>query len=209
MTHNELSWKFINEFAVENEHQAKARALSVEHGVVPIDATIGSQMSLIAAAANATNIIEIGTGFGLSGLWLLAGAPEATLTSIDSEFEYHEQARSIFAEAGHIASKVRLITGRANEVLPRMNEASYDIVLIDADPAQILENVEHALRLVRTGGTILIPHALLNGSVANPADRSAAPAAFRQVITEIATGEGMVSALSPAGDGLLQLVKTA
>lgn len=208
MTHNDLSWKFINDFAFENEHQTKARALSIEHGVTPIDASIGSQMAVIAAATQATNMIEIGTGFGLSGLWLLTGAPEATLTSIDAEFEYHEQARTIFAEAGHAASKVRLITGRALDVLPRMNESSYDVVLIDADPADILENVEHALRLVRTGGTILIPHALQNGSVANPADRSAIATAFRRVHTDTATDEGIVASLSPAGDGLLQLVKT-
>ena len=41
-----------------------------------------------------------------------------------------------------------------------MNEASYDLVLVDADAASIIEYVEHALRLVRVGGTVLIPHAL-------------------------------------------------
>lgn len=209
MAHNELTWKFINEFDVENEFQQRARSAAIEHGLDPIAPAVGAQMALVAAAANASNIVEIGTGLGLSALWVLEGAPEATLTSIDSEFEYHEQAREIFTAAGYPASRIRLITGKALDVLPRMNENSYDIVVVDGDPEQLVANVEHALRLVRVGGTVLIPHALWNGEVANPANRSKVPAAFRAIITEASEADDVVVALSSAGDGLLQLTKIA
>jgi predicted O-methyltransferase YrrM len=200
VTHNELTWKFLNEFDVESSTQAKARALSLEHGVNVISPAVGAQLALVASATNAGNIIEIGTGLGLSGLWLLAGAPEATLTSIDPEFEYHEQARELFTEAGYPASRVRLITGKEN---------SYDIVLVDGDPAQVAQNVEHALRLVRVGGTVLVPHILQDGDVANPAKRAGVVAGFRTVLTEATESENIVAALSPAGDGLLQFTKIA
>jgi predicted O-methyltransferase YrrM len=209
MSHNELNWMFANEFVNESEVGAKARAASFEHGIEPVALAIGAQFALIAAAANATNIVEIGTGLGVSGLWLLAGAPLATLTSIDEEFEYHELARTFFTEAGFPASRVRLITGRALDVLPRMNENSYDIVVIDGDPAQLLENVEHALRLVRVGGTVLLPHALWRGEVADPAKRTSVASAFRAVLNEISASDAVVAALSPAGDGLLQITKVA
>ncbi len=207
MTHNELTWKFLNEFDVESNTQTKARALSLEHGVNVISAAVGAQLALVTAATNATNIIEVGTGMGLSGLWLLAGAPEATLTSIDPEFEYHEQARELFTEAGYPASRVRLITGKALDVLPRMNENSYDIVLVDGDPTQVAQNVEHALRLVRIGGTVLVPHILQDGDVANPAKRVGVVAGFRSILTDAAESENIVVALSAAGDGLLQFTK--
>lgn len=207
MTHNDLTWKFLNEYDVESTTQNKARALSLEHSLDVITPAVGAQLALVAAATNATNIVEIGTGFGLSGLWLLSGAPEATLTSIDSEFEYHEQAREFFTEAGYPASRVRLITGKALDVLPRMNENSYDIVLVDGDPVQLPANIEHALRLVRIGGTVLVPHALQDGAVANPSDRSVVVTGFRTVITEASEAENLVVALSPAGDGLLQITK--
>jgi predicted O-methyltransferase YrrM len=207
MAHNELTWKFINEFDVENEFQQRARTAAIEHGLDPIAPAVGAQIALVAAAANASNIVEIGTGLGLSALWLLEGAPEATLTSIDTEFEYHEQAREIFTAAGYPASRIRLITGKALDVLPRMNENSYDIVLVDGDPEQLVANVEHALRLVRVGGTVLIPHALWNGEVANPANRSKIPAAYRAIIKEANEADDVVVALSSAGDGLLQLTK--
>ncbi|MBK5238548.1 MAG: class I SAM-dependent methyltransferase [Actinomycetales bacterium] len=209
MSHNELNWMFANEFVHESEVGAKARALSLEHGIEPVALAIGAQFALIAAATSATNIVEIGTGLGVSGLWLLAGAPLATLTSIDEEFEYHELARTLFTEAGYPASRVRLITGRALDVLPRMNENSYDLVVIDGDPKQLLENVEHALRLVRVGGTVLLPHALWRGEVADPVKRNAVASAFRAVLNEINSSDAVVAALSPAGDGLLQVTKLA
>ena len=209
MSHNELNWMFASNFAQESEVAAKARALSLEHGIEPIALAIGAQIALIAAATSATNIVEIGTGLGVSGLWLLAGAPLATLTSIDEEFEYHELARTLFTEAGYPASRVRLITGRALDVLPRMNENSYDIVVIDGDPAQLLENVEHALRLVRVGGTVLLPHALWRGEVADPAKRNSIASSFRAVLNEVTASSAVLAALSPAGDGLLQVTKLA
>jgi len=209
MSHNELNWMFANEFVRESEAGAKARALSLEHGVDPIALAVGAQMAVIAAATQATNIVEIGTGLGVSGLWLLSGAPEATLTSIDEEFEYHELARPLFVEAGYPASRVRLITGRAVDVLPRLNENSYDIVVVDGDPKQLLENVEHALRLIRVGGTVLLPHALWRGEVADPAKRTVVAGAFRAVLNEVNSSDAVVVALSPAGDGLLQITKVA
>ena len=209
MSHNELNWMFANEFVQECEVGAKARALSLEHGLEPIALAIGAQFALITAATGATNIVEIGTGLGVSGLWLLAGAPLATLTSIDEEFEYHELARALLTEAGYPASRVRLITGRALDVLPRMNENSYDIVVIDGDPAQLLENVEHALRLVRVGGTVLLPHALWRGEVADPAKRNSIASTFRAVLNEITASDAVLAALSPVGDGLLQVTKLA
>ena len=200
---------FANEFVRESEAGSKARALSLEHGVDPVALAVGAQMAVIAAATQALNIVEIGTGLGVSGLWLLSGAPEATLTSIDEEFEYHELARPLFIEAGYLASRVRLITGRAVDVLPRLNENSYDIVVVDGNPTQLLENVEHALRLVRVGGTVLLPHALWRGEVADPAKRTAVAGAFRAVLTEVNSSDAVVVALSPAGDGLLQITKVA
>lgn len=209
VTHNELNWIYTNDVANETDVQQSARALSLEHGVDPIDPAIGAQIAVVVAATNAQQIAEIGTGFGVSGLWALRGAPKATLTSIDEEYERHEAAKPLFTKAGYAASQVRLITGKALEVLPRMNENSYDVVIVDGDPRQVVENTEHALRLVRVGGTVLVPHALWQGEVAEPAKRSAIPSGFRSIITEATESDAVISALSPAGDGLFQMTKLA
>jgi predicted O-methyltransferase YrrM len=203
----ELSWKYADDIVVESEGIRKARLQSLELGVDAISPAIGAQTAVIAAATNASNILEIGTGVGVSSLWLLTGATRAVLTSIDTELDFQQHARSLFVDAGIPANRVRLITGRALDVLPRMNENSYDIVFVDADPASVIEYVEHALRLAGAGGSVLVPHALWKGRVADPAQRDDTVAAFRSLLQEIASSPAVVSALSLVGDGLLQITK--
>ncbi len=205
----QLNWKFAEEFVVERAEIAAVRQHSIELGVEPVSPSMGAQLAVIAAATAATNIIEIGTGLGVSGMWLLIGAPTAILTTIDSELDYQQQARQAFLDAGIPANRVRLIAGRAADVLPRMNEGSYDVVFIDADPAHVIEYVEHGLRMVRKGGTVLVAHALWRGRVADPAQRDDTVAGFRLLLKEIAGSDAVISALSPVGDGLLQLTKIA
>jgi predicted O-methyltransferase YrrM len=203
----EASWKFAEDFIVERPDIADARRHSVELGIDAISPATGAQLAVITAATVATSIIEVGTGVGVSGLWMLAGAPQATLTTIDIEPDHQDYARRALLEAGIAANRMRLITGDAGEVLPRMNEASYDIVLVDADPQSVIEYVEHALRLSRIGGTVLVAHALWHDRVADPVQRGDTVSGFRSLLREIAASDAVISALSPIGDGLLQLTK--
>ena len=206
-----LSGKFAEEFIVERPDIATMRQHSLEVGVDPISPAMGAQLAVVAAAtASATNpgnFIEIGTGLGVSGLWMLSGAPEAVLTTIDAELDYQAVARKGFADAGIAANRIRLIGGRAADVLPRMNESSYDLVFIDADPGSVIEYVEHGLRLARRGGTVVVAHALWRGRVADPAVRDETVAGFRMLLREIASSDAVLTALSPVGDGLLQMTK--
>jgi predicted O-methyltransferase YrrM len=207
VSEKESNWKFAEDIVSESEAIARAREHSLELGVEAISPAIGAQIGVIAAASRATGIIEIGTGLGVSGLYLLGGAPKATLTTIDVEVDHQQYARDAFIAAGTAPSRVRLIPGRANQVLPRMNEASYDVVLVDADPEHVIEYVEHGLRLARLGGTVLVPHALWRGRVADPVKRDRATTDFRLLLTEVSTSGAVISSLSPAGDGLLQMTK--
>ena len=207
MASKELSWKYVEESTVEPDEIAAARAHSVEQGVEPVTAAAGAHLALATGAVDAQSIIEIGTGLGVSGLWMLRGAPGAHLTTIDLEAEHQQHARKFFTDAGHATARVRMITGRAIEVLPRMNESSYDVVLVDADAKSLLDYLEHALRLVRVGGIVLIPHALWRDTVADPAKREATTRDFRSVIGELASSSAVHVALSPVGDGLLQIIK--
>lgn len=209
MSDKQLSWKYAEEFVVERPDIEAVRQHSLELGVEPVTPSMGAQLAVLAAATNASNIIEIGTGVGVSGLWLLTGAPDAVLTSIDLEVDHQQIARRAFLEAGIPANRLRLIAGRASDVLPRMNEGSYDLVVIDADPASVVVYVEHGLRLVRRGGIVVVTHALWRGRVADPAVRDDTVTNFRLLLTEVAASDAVIASLSGAGDGLLQLVKTS
>ena len=207
MSDKDANWRFAEEFVVESDALLSARQNSTELGIEAVSPAVGAQISVIAAAAGARNMIEIGTGVGVSGLCLFEGAPEAILTSIDIEADHLQQAKKTFSEARVPSNRVRLITGRALDVLPRMNENSYDVVLVDADPGTVIEYVEHGLRLVRAGGTVVVTHALWKGRVADPAARDETTVGYRTLLKEIAGSDAVISALSPVGDGVLQLVK--
>lgn len=200
-------WKYVEDLVQERAEMQTARRNSLEAGVEPISPAVGAQLAQLAAASGAAQIVEIGTGFGVSALWLLTGAPEASLTSIDLEVEYQQAARDVLAEAGIAPARARLISGAASAVLPRMNDGSYDLVLVDADPANVIEYVEHGLRIARAGGTVAVARALQHGRVADPAKRDEVTSAYRALITEVAASDAVVSALSTAGDGLLLLTK--
>lgn len=206
MSEHDANARFIRESIVEPASIARARAHAIELGAAPVSAAVGSQIAVLAAATAARSIVEIGTGAGVSGLWLLHGAPQAVLTSIDNEPEHLAAARQAFADARIPATKARFITGRASDVLPRMNEASYDIVLIDADPENVIEYVEHGLRLARTGGLVLVPRVLAGGRVADPVQRDEVTSAYRSLIQETQESSAVLATVSTTGEGLLQLV---
>ena len=205
MAEAEAIRRYALEATVEPESIERARARAVELGADPISAAVGAQIAVVTAATAALNIVEIGTGAGVSGLWLLHGSPRATLTTIDNEPEHLAAARTAFTEAKVPPARARFITGRAADVLPRMNEASSDIVLVDADADGVIEYVEHGLRLVRAGGTVLVPRVLAGGAVADPVRRDAVTSAYRSLIQETQSSPAVLGALSIVGEGLLQL----
>ena len=205
MSEQDANARYVREAVVEPDAIARARVHAMELGAAPISPAVGAQCAVIAAATGARSIVEIGTGAGVSGLWLLRGAPKAVLTSIDNEPEHLAAARSAFQDARVAPTRARFIAGRAADVLPRMNEAAYDVVLVDADPENVIEYVEHGLRLVRAGGTVLIPRVLAGGRVADPVQRDAVTVAYRSLIQETQQSPAVLAALSSTGEGLLQL----
>ncbi|MGO3886715.1 MAG: O-methyltransferase [Mycetocola sp.] len=205
MSEHDANWRYINDIVEESETHRRARQHAAELGVDALSPALGSQISVIAAASGAQSIVEIGTGTGISGLYATAVSDRSVLTSIDIEAEHLALARQAFIASGIAASRTRLINGRALDVLPRMNDNSYDLVLVDADPENVIEYVEHGLRLIRPGGVVLVPHVLRHGRVADPAQRDAVTRQYRILIQEIAASDAVISALSPAGDGLLQI----
>lgn len=207
MSHIERNWQYVEQFHHESEAITRARQHAHELGVESVSSSTAAQLAQLALLTRARQICEIGTGVGVSGASLLARNDEADLTTIDIESEHLRAAKETFAEAGITGARIRTIADDALRVLPKMNLNSYDIALVDADPAGMLEYVEHALKIVRPGGLIIVPHALWHGNVANPSVRDAVTTDFRTLLNEIATSPAVNSTLSSIDDGLLVVTK--
>jgi len=203
----ERNWQYAEQYPTETDAMMRARRLSLELGIEPVSRAVAAQLSGLVAASGATAICELGTGVGVSGLSLLRYAPDATLTSIEIESEHLRQARGVFADAGIPGARLRLIEGDAGQVLPRLNLEAYDLAVIDADPSQLLDYVEHALQIIRPGGTIAVPNAFAHGRVTDPAARDAVTHNLRDLLTTVGESPAIAPVLSPAGDGLLMLTR--
>lgn len=198
------SWTFAETYVEEDAVVAAARARAAEVGVVAIGSGGGAALRFLAAALDARAVVEVGTGTGVSGLWLLRGMhPEGVLTTVDLEAEHQRLAREGFVEAGIAAQRVRTIAGAALDVLPRLTDAHYDIVFLDGDKAEYPAYLTEALRLLRPGGVLAFDNALWHDKVADPAQRDADTVAVRDLLTAVAEHDDLVPLLLPVGDGLL------
>lgn len=181
-----------------------ARARAEEVGVPCLDAVSGSLLRLLTAASSARAVVELGTGAGVSALWLLGGMhPDGVLTTIDPEGEHQRLARQSLLEAGYGSGRVRLITGRALEVLPRLSDGAYDLVFCDALRSENTDYLAAALRLLRPGGLVAFAGALGGGRVADPGARDADTVALRELARQVREHERLTPALLPVGPGLL------
>jgi predicted O-methyltransferase YrrM len=200
--------EFAEGYPPEDKLLQLARTLAHEVGVTPTQPGAGAALRMLAAAGGGRAVVEIGTGTGVSGLWLLRGMrPDAVLTTIDLEPEYQRMARRIFAEDGHPASRTRVITGRALDVLPRLSDGAYDMVFVDGDRAEYAACVAAAHRLLRPSGLLVLGGVLLAGRIADPAVRDPETVLIRGVVKDLRDAEEWIPALLPVGDGLAVAVK--
>jgi predicted O-methyltransferase YrrM len=195
----------VDQFLPEDDVLISTRRNAADvGGAAPVSPVTGGTLRFIAAATGAKSVVEIGTGCGTSGIWLLRGMRSgAVLTSVDVEPEHQRLARAAFVAAGFPASRYRLIGGLALEVLPRLADGAYDMVFCDADPQESGAYLDAAHRLLRPGGIMAFDDAL--GSGHGP-DDSLATGELRE---QVRADERLVPLLLPVGHGLLTAVKRA
>ncbi|GGN56566.1 O-methyltransferase [Actinoplanes lobatus] len=202
------STPFAETYATEDPVLQTARALAHELGLPCVSPGAGSVLRLLAAAGSAKAVVEIGTGTGVSGIWLLRGMrPDGVLTTIDVEHEHQRIARRIFLEAGYASSRTRIISGRALNVLPRLADGVYDLIFVDADTTEFAACTEAALRLLRPGGVLIVNGAHAGGRISDPSARDVDTLTIRETVKAIRESEDWIPAVIPLGAGLLTAVK--
>ncbi len=199
---------FAESFVGESDSAATARARADEFGLPSISRGVSAVLTLLARTLKAKAVAEIGTGTGVSALALLSGmASDGILTSIDLETQHQAIARGILMAEGIAPRRIRLIAGPALGVLPKLTDGAYDLVFIDGDPLEYVEYVAQAARLLRSGGIVVMHHALWQGQVADERNDADEPLIIREALTAVVDMADFTPALLPVGDGLLVAVK--
>lgn len=208
MTNDAANWAYCEDFIPEDSVLLKARDTADELGCVPVHPGAGRVLQLVARMAGVRTAVEIGTGAGVSATYVLRGmVAGGVVTTIDMEPEHHKAARRTLAAAGFAPERARMITGRALDVLPRLTDGGYDLVLIDARKSEYPQYLEQALRLLRVGGILAIDNSLWHGRVPDPAQRDEETTAVRETLRAVRDNESLEPMLLPSGDGLLIAVK--
>ena len=200
------SW--IADWQPEDEALTAARARAAEVGVAAVDPASGAVLRLLAGSVGAKAAVELGTGAGVSTLWLLRGlAPDGVLTSVDADGEHQRLAKASLSDAGVASGRVRLIQGRALEVLPRLSEAAYDVVFCDAARSENSDYLQAAITLLRPGGLVVFAGALGGGRVAESTARDSETVGLRELAKTVRDDDRLTAAMIPVGAGLLVAVR--
>jgi len=198
---------WLDAWLPEDAALSAARSRASEVGVPSVDPVTGSLLRLLAAAGAAKSVVELGTGAGVSALWLLRGMTEdGVLTTVDPETEHQRLAKQSLNEAGYGSGRVRLIAGEALNVLPKLSDGAYDLVFCDAVRSENLDYLAASLRLLRPGGMVVFAGALAGGRVADPAARDGEAVALRELTKAVREEETLTPGLLPVGPGLLAAV---
>jgi predicted O-methyltransferase YrrM len=177
-------------------------------GAAPVSPLAGGTLRFLAAAIGARSVVEIGTGCGTSGIWLLRGMrPTAVLTTVDVEPEHQRLAKAAYLTAGFTAGRYRLIGGLALDVLPRLADGAYDMIFCDADKQEFPDYLTAALRLLRPGGIVIFNATMPGTTTAERPPTEAEMAALSELREQVRTYDELVPLLLPVGNGLLCAVR--
>lgn len=203
------SWQYADGFVATSEAVAEAHQAAVDAGWTPVGNGTATFLTFLARAVNARAVVEIGTDAGVTALSLLAGMTDhGVLTSIDLEAERQDAARVGFQRAGIRSNRFRLIAGVPLNVLPKLRDGAYDLVLVNGDRLEYVEYLSQALRLLRRGGVVVVNDALAGNAVADPENEGDETLIIREALDFVEDSEELVPVLVPVGDGLLLAVKS-
>jgi predicted O-methyltransferase YrrM len=126
-------------------------------GLYPAGPQVMHLVASIVRAARARRMLDLGSGFGYSALWLAAaGGPDAHVDGVDRFKEHVRVARTFAAEAG-LADRIDVRAGEVAEQLERV-AGPYELVHDDAWFAHEPPYLERLLAVVAPGGVVTMPN---------------------------------------------------
>lgn len=132
-------------------------------GVTIVSRETGRFLSVVVHMMQANRILEIGTGYGYSTLWMaLAQPPVGKIWTIDPDAKRTEVALSYFRRAGE-DDYITIFNQEALELLENFQQRNLDIVFIDADRAHYREYLDLVVPMLKLSGIVVIDDCLVGG----------------------------------------------
>ena len=172
---------------------------------IQVSAEAGRLLALLVRAAGATRVLEVGTLFGYSGIWMARELPpDGHMDTIEIEKMHADAAEHWFERAG-LADRVTVHRGAGLDVLATL-PGPYDVAFIDADKRTYPEYIRLALERLRPGGIVMADNAIRRGRIAL-ADDDVDMQGTRGMHDLLAGDSNLVATTVRVGDGLAIAVK--
>ena len=178
-------------------------------GIPIVDRDSGRFLALLVTIARAKTILEIGTAFGYSTLWMArALAGDGKIVTIDPDERRTAVASGYFEEA-RVSAKIEIVNRPALDVLPGLAKGSFDLVFIDALKEEYPLYLAASLPLLRTGGLLVADNLLWGHRASLPAqaDDPQTTLAIRKFNEVLLRHPALQATIVPIGDGLGIAVK--
>ncbi|MFI5178639.1 MAG: O-methyltransferase [Vicinamibacterales bacterium] len=178
-----------------------------------VDAEVGALLCVLATAAGATRILEIGTAVGYSGIWLARALPSGgMLLTMEMDAERAREARENFARAG-LADRVSVIVGDAERMIAKV-AGPFDLIFQDGAKSLYGPLLDRLVALLRPGGLLVTDNVLWDGEVvpgfkATLKRDAADTRAIADYNERVASHPQLKTAVVPLRDGVSISVRTS
>lgn len=166
-----------------------------------------SGRALSALAAGRRRIVEVGTAYGYSTLWLALGQPaDGTIVTIDPDASRTDLARGWWRQAGIADERIRVVTAPALDAFAAGDEAlagPFDLAFIDALKPEYSAYLEALIPRLVPGALVVADNVLWSGRVADPKVNDENTIALRAFDAAVLADTRFSAAILPVGDGLL------
>ncbi len=172
-------------------------------GIPIVSRETGRFLSVLVHMMQANRILEVGTAYGYSTLWMaLAQPPAGKLWTIDPDTARTEVALTYIRRAGE-DDHITIFNQDALELLENFQQRNLDIVFIDADKAQYRAYLDLVVPMLKRSGIVVIDNCMLDGRVAAPPspDDDADVVAMRAFNDYFLSHPELDATILPLGDG--------
>lgn len=160
--------------------------------------------------AGRRRVVEVGTAYGFSTLWMALGLPaDGTIVTIDPDNQRTDLARAWWRDAGIPDDRITVVNRKALEAFADDDPAlagPFDFVFIDALKPEYGQYLEALISRLAPGALIAADNVLWSGrtSGARPAEASDRnTVALRSFDAEVLGDPRFKATILPVGDGLL------
>jgi len=140
--------------------QAATREHQRRHGCGAYTYQDGTLPGVIAAAAGARRVVEVGTALGYTACWLASATPATRVDTIEFDADHVTLARQHIAALG-LEDRVTVHLGEADDVLASLPEGEFDVAFFDGFTPTSTTIAALRTRL-RDGGVLLAANLTLD-----------------------------------------------